>query len=125
MGICFLGYMFSNRGSLWVYVFLGFKSQILADFWVYVFLLIFGYVFSFLCLVDERSSAGFVFVFLLETGLCFCVWLTREIYCWVCIRVLVGDRFVFCVLGLCSWICVLFVFVLVILGSGSRSGFFF
>ena len=81
VGICFLGYMFSNCGSLWVYVFLGFKSRILADFWVYVFLLIFGYVFSFLCLVDERSSAGFVFVFLLETGLCFCVWLTREIHC--------------------------------------------
>ena len=37
VGICFLGYMFSNRGSLWVYVFLGFKSRILADFWVYVF----------------------------------------------------------------------------------------
>ena len=75
VGICFLGYMFSNRGSLWVYVFLDFKSRILADFWVYVFLLIFGYVFSFLCLVDERSSVGFVFVFvfLLETGLCFCV----------------------------------------------------
>ena len=145
VGICFLGYMFSNRGSLWVYVFLGFKSQILADFWVYVFLLIFGYVFSFLCLVDKRSSAGYVFVFLLETGLCFCVWLTREIHCWVCVCVLVGDRFVFCVLGsmflclcscllcfgfvfcvlgLCSWICVLVVFVLVILGSGFGSRFF-
>ena len=129
--------MFSNRGSLWVYVFSGFKSGILADFWVYVFLLMFGYVFSFLCLVDERSSARLVFVFLLETGLCFCVWLTKEIYCWVCICVLVGDRFVFCVLGsvflsscllcfgfvfcvlgLCSWICVLVVFVLVVLGSG-------
>ena len=60
---------------------------------VFVFLLIFGYVLSFLCLVDERSIVGFVFVLLLETGLCFCVWLTREIYCWVC--VLVGDRFVF------------------------------
>ena len=45
---------------------------------VFVFLLIFGYVFSFLCLVDERSSTGFVFVFLLETNLCFCVWLTRK-----------------------------------------------
>ena len=66
---------------------------------VFVFLLIFGYVFSFLCLVDERSSVGFEFVFLLETGLCFCVWLTREIYYWVCVCVLVGDRFVFCVLG--------------------------
>ena len=31
VGIC-CGYMFSNRGSLWVYVFLGFKSRILADF---------------------------------------------------------------------------------------------
>ena len=85
-------------------------------------LLIFGYVFSFLCLVDERSSAGFVFVFLLETGLCFCVWLTREIYCWVCICVLVGDRFVFCVLGsmflcLCSW---LLCFVLWVCVLGSR-----
>ena len=35
------------------------------------------------------------------------------------------EGFVFCVLGLCSWICVLVVFVLVILGSGSGSGFFF
>ena len=108
---------------------------------MFVFLLIFGYVFSFLCLVDERSSTGFVFVFLLETDLCFCVWLTREIYCWVCVCVLAGDRFVFCVLGsvflclcscllcfrlvfyvlgLCSWIC-----VLVVLGSGYGSGFFF
>ena len=121
VGICFLGYMFSNRGSLWVYVFLGFKSRILADFWVYVFLLIFGYVFSFLCLVDERSSAGFVFVFLLETGLCFCVWLTREIHCWVCVCVIVGDRFVFCVLGsmflcLCSWL-LCFVLWVCVLGS--------
>ena len=108
---------------------------------VFVFLLIFGYVFSFLCLVDKRSSAGFVFVFLLETYLCFCVWLTREIYYWVCVCVLAGDRFVFCVLGsmflclcscllcfrlvfyvlgLCSWIC-----VLVVLGSRSGSEFFF
>ena len=45
---------------------------------VFVFLLIFGYVLSFLCLVDERSIVGFVFVLLLETGLCFCVWLTRK-----------------------------------------------
>ena len=45
---------------------------------MFVFLLIFGYVFSFLCLVHERSTAGFVFVFLLEIGLCFCVWLTRK-----------------------------------------------
>ena len=77
-------------------------------------------MFSFLCLVDERSSVGFVFVFvfLLETGLCFCVWLTREIYRWVCVCVLVGDRFVFCVLGsvflldLCSCVCVLVFCVL-------------
>ena len=75
-------------------------------------------MFSFLYLVDERSSTGFVFVFLLETGLCFCVWLTREIHCWVCVCVLVGDRFVFCVLGsvflldLCSCVCVLVFCVL-------------
>ena len=121
----------SNRGSLWFCVWIvGLLLKIdwwvcvcicvcfLADFWVCVFLLIFGYVFSFLCLVDERSSAVFVFVFLLETDLCFCVWLTREIYCWVCVCVLVGDRFVFCVLesvfllDLCSCVCVLVFCVL-------------
>ena len=53
---------------------------------VFVFLLIFGYVFSFLCLVDKRD---------LLLGLCFCVWLTREIYCWVCVCVLAGDQVVF------------------------------
>ena len=83
----------------------------LADFWVCVF---------FLCLVDERSSAGFVFVFLLETYLCFCVWLTREIYYWVCVCVLAGDRFVFCVLGsmfLCLCSCLLcFRLVFYVLG---------
>ena len=87
---------------------------------VFVFLLIFGYVFSFLCLVDKRSSAGFVFVFLLETYLCFCVWLTREIYFWVCVCVLAGDRFVFCVLGsmfLCLCSCLLcFRLVFYVLG---------
>ena len=80
---------------------------------MFVFLLIFGYVFSFLCLVHERSTAGFVFVFLLETGLCFCVWLTRDIYCWVCVCVLAGDRFMFLclankrdlLLGLCLCSC--------------------
>ena len=51
---------------------------------VFVFLLIFGYVLSFLCLVDERSIAGFVFVLLLETGLCFCVWLTRDLLLGLC-----------------------------------------
>ena len=80
---------------------------------MFLFLLIFGYVLSFLCLVDERSIAGFVFVLLLETGLCFCVWLTREIYCWVCVSVLVRDQFVFLclankrdlLLGLCLCSC--------------------
>ena len=93
---------------------------------VFVFLLIFGYVFSFLCFVDERSSVGFEFVFLLETGLCFCVWLTREIYYWVCVCVLV-----FCVLGLCFvfWVCVLgsvfllFLFLDLDLGFFSKKNF--
>ena len=100
--------MFSNRGSLWVYVFLGFKSRILADFWVYVFFTNF-----------------WVCVFFFVFG-----W--REIFCRVCVCVLVGDRFVFLCLAdkrdlllglclcscwrsvcvLCSWICVLvFVFL--------------
>ena len=68
---------------------------------MFIFLLIFGYVFSFLCLVDERSTVGFVFLFLLETSLCFCV------------CVLAGDWFVFLCLvdkkdllpGLCLCYC--------------------
>ena len=94
---------------------------------VFVFLLIFGYVFSFLCLVDERSSVGFVFVFLLEIGLCFCVWLTREIYCWVCVYVFVGDRFVFCVLVGSVFLCLcscLLCFGFVFLDLDSDLGFF-
>ena len=81
-------------------------------------------MFYFLCLVDERSSVGFVFVFvfLLETGLCFCVWLTREIYCWVCVYVLVGDRFVFYVLV--GYVFLSFVFWVCVLGSGFGFGFF-
>ena len=83
---------------------------------MFVFLLIFGYVFSFLCLVHERSTARFVFVFLLETGLCFCVWLTRETYCWVCVVFFLETGLCFCVwltrkgkkilenLGMCSYI---------------------
>ena len=63
----------------------------LADFWVCAFFFVFGWReiycwvcicviardrFVFLCLADKRSTAGFVF--LLEIGLCFCVWLTRK-----------------------------------------------
>ena len=104
--------------------FLGFKSRILVDFWVYVSCWFLGMCFLFciwltrdlllgLCLCSywkpvcvfvfgwqERSTAGFVFVFLLEIGLCF-VFLLDLCSC-VCVLV-------FCVLGLCFvfWVCVL------------------
>ena len=134
LGICFqiadhCGYMFSwvsNRGFLLIFGymfscwFLGMcflfcvwltrdllLGLCLCSCWKPICVFVFGW--------QERSTAGFVFVFLLEIGLCF---VFLDLCSCVCVLV-------FCVLGLCSWICVLVVFVLVILGSGSGSGFFF
>ena len=62
-------------GDWFVFLYLADKIDLLLGLclcscWRSVCVFVFGW--------QERSTAGFVFVFLLEIGLCFCVWLTRK-----------------------------------------------
>ena len=74
---------------------LGFKSRIVVilclDCWVVVE---YGLMGLCLCLFS-CLFLGLCFFFLFLFFFFFCVWLTREICCWVCVCVFAGDRFVF------------------------------